>query len=219
MKKIILAAILLILTITCLASTGRAETSFSYSTGSPLWSYVAQGSGTVSPTDGWVFNLSASPDRSRIVIDMVKNVPGEEYQYWNLDMKNSNNTPLLEGSYLATRFPFQDPGMTGFVWGGNHRGNNTLTATIDILEINYTAGSGDVPTSLAMDFIQFEETWGDLSPSFETNKWASGSLRINSSIAPNVVPEPKVMELIIIGWLILAALIQSFRYVFSKVRI
>jgi hypothetical protein len=180
------------------------ETSFSYSTGPNQWSYIAQGAGTVSPSDGWVFSLSASPDRSRVVISMVKNVPGEEYQYWNLDMKNSNNTPLLKGSYLATRFPFQDPGMTGFVWDGNHRGNNTLTAIVNIQEIKYTTGGGDVPTSLAIDFIQFEETWGNLSPSLETNRWASGSLRFNSEIAPNVVPEPNTVGLLLVGVLIVS---------------
>jgi hypothetical protein len=151
---------------------------------------------------------------------MTKGIAGQQnYEWWTIDMLDSTGNPIDTGSYLGNRFAYEKPGVVGFSWIGNHRGNNTITAFIEVLEVVYPQEGGNVPTSLAMDFVQFEETWGDLSPSFETNKWASGSLRINSSIAPNVVPEPKVMELIIIGWLILAALIQSFRYVFGKVRI
>lgn len=192
-----------VIIITVLAQVCQAgETSFSYSTGSPLWSYIAQGSNSVSPTSDWVFSLLGSSNHDYLGLEITKNLPGDkDYQYWYIHLQNTNNSPLTNGSYVATRWPFQEPGVAGFSWSGNGRGNNTLTAIVQIMDIQ-NQENVEVPSSVAIDFTQFEETWDNLSPSLETNKWSAGSIRFNSSIAPSTVPEPNTVGLLLVGALI-----------------
>lgn len=173
---------------------------------------MAQGAGTVDPSDGWTFSLRGDPNhRNRLILDMTKGIPGQQgYEWWSIDMLDSTDNPIGTGSYIGNRFAYEKPGVVGFSWIGNHRGNNSLTAIVEILDIQYPE-SGDVPTSLAMDFTQFEETWGDLSPSLETNKWAKGSLRINSGIAPSAVPEPSTF-----GLLIMVVYLVSIAYIVRR---
>jgi hypothetical protein len=98
--------------------------------------------------------------------------------------------PLHVGLYTnAQRFPFNSPTKPGINISGNGRGNNTQTGWFNVLDIEYDA-AGDL-SKFAVDFKQFDES------SITTGLY--GSLRFNSSIAINPVPEPSTFALMVLG--------------------
>lgn len=112
--------------------------------------------------------------------------------YWNFSfaapsydpVTNTNDGQALQVGYYdrATRFPFNSPTRPGLDISGNGRSNNTLYGWFNVLEISYGA-TGQLE-SFAVDFRQYDEARGPNGPSLY------GSLRFNSDIAINPVPEP-----------------------------
>ncbi|GGX96885.1 PEP-CTERM sorting domain-containing protein [Massilia dura] len=97
---------------------------------------------------------------------------------------NTNDGQALQAGFYdrATRFPFNSPTRPGLDVSGNGRGNNRLYGWFNVLEISYGV-TGDLE-SFAVDFRQYDEANGPYGPSLY------GSLRFNSDIAINPVPEP-----------------------------
>jgi len=124
--------------------------------------------------------------------DQGANVLFDDGNYWSFDFAapsynastNTNDGNRLDIGFYdnATRFPFNSPTRPGMNFSGNGRGNNTLGAWFDVLEIEYDL-VGEV-ISLAVDFRQFDESEDMLGAS------TYGSLRINSSIALNYTGGP-----------------------------
>lgn len=110
---------------------------------------------------------------------------------------NTNNGQLLQlGLYQgAERFPFNSPTNPGMDISGNGRGDNTLSGWFNVLEIGYdTAGN---LSKFAVDFKQFDES--------STTIGLYGSLRFNSTIPINPVPEPATVALMAVGLAAIAA--------------
>jgi hypothetical protein len=110
---------------------------------------------------------------------------------------------ITKGAYTATRFPFNSENFAGFDWSGGSRVNNTLTAWFSVLEAEY---SGEGITALAVDFVQFEATWGQVDglSLAGDDRWAYGSFRYNSSVPidqnmTQFIPEPSAVILLSIG--------------------
>lgn len=58
--------------------------------------------------------------------------------WWYLDFAAPNNKSLTLGTYTgATRFPFQDPSVSGLDVSGDGRGCNTLTGSFEVKQISY----------------------------------------------------------------------------------
>lgn len=118
--------------------------------------------------------------------------------WWFLDFAPAAGETLAVGHYAnAMRFPFQEPGFAGLSFGGNGRGNNTLTGFFDILEITF-ADDGSL-AAFAADFTQYDE-------GFES-WWNHGAIRYNSSVAlpgaPTSVPQPAALALLAVAGLML----------------
>ena len=113
-------------------------------------------------------------------------------QNWSFDFAaptydpatNTNPGNLLQVGFYdqATRFPFNSPTRPGLNVSGNGRGNNTLGGWFNVLDIAY--GPSDSILRFAVDFRQFDESPSMTGPSLY------GSLRFNSAIPLNPVPEP-----------------------------
>lgn len=96
-----------------------------------------------------------------------------EYDYWTLDFQAPEGQTLEVGLYEnATRYPFQLGNAPGMDYSGNHRGCNNLYGEFEIHEIEF---EGDIPTKLAVDWVQYCESL-DSPP-------ARGVLRYNSSVS------------------------------------
>lgn len=130
--------------------------------------------------------------------DQGVSVTFDDGNYWSFDFAaptydpntntNSGND-LAVGFYdNATRFPFNSPTRPGLSFSGNGRGNNTLGGWFNLLDVAYD-GNGDVLT-FAVDFRQYDESESMTGPS------TYGSLRINSDIPVNPVPEPTSLLLL-----------------------
>jgi hypothetical protein len=110
--------------------------------------------------------------------------------------------PIHTGMYHgATRYPFNSPTKPGLSVFGNGRGNNTSNGWFDILSFGYDAATGDINT-LAVDFKQFDETTTESGPGLY------GSLRFNSSIAVNPVPEPETYAMLLAGLGLISAAVK-----------
>lgn len=172
-----------------------------YYTSSPA-SWVGQGETiTVTPADGFAFNVSRNFDNgvSFWINDFLTNPDFQQQRWWFVDFSAPFDATLLVGFYdHATRWPFQEPENPGLDFGGNGRGNNALTGFFEVLEALY-ADDGSV-LRFAADFTQFDEgiaAW-----------WNRGSIRFNSDIPLRTaqIPEPAtglvlLSALIAAGWL------------------
>ncbi|MET3133259.1 hypothetical protein AAKU55_003549 [Oxalobacteraceae bacterium GrIS 1.11] len=128
--------------------------------------------------------------------------------YWTFDFAapsynaatNTNGGQLLQvGLYNnAQRFPFNSPTKAGMDVSGNGRGDNTLSGWFRVLEIGYGA-NGDL-SRFAVDFRQFDENSHQSGPSLY------GSLRFNSNIAINPVPEPETYAMLLAGLALVAGI-------------
>jgi len=203
--KTIVTALLIISALTS-ATINGATTGFYYTTGPNQPSWVANGSGLIDRENGlWDFNEPQEQGADFEFISYVfsmSTIP-DNRQYWDIRIQIPGNSILGEGSFTANRFPFQDDPLAGFSWSGNHRGLNTLTAFFEILEIEYDPFDSSRITTIAFDFIQYEETWDNLDVSFADDRWAYGSYRFNSTMAlttsPRNIPEPSALSLALLG--------------------
>lgn len=162
-------------------------------------SYVGGGIGAPSVT--WVHGedgvFSGGPNYGSF--DRGVQISYQGSSYWTFEfaapsydpVTNTNDgQPLHVGLYTdAQRFPFNSPTKPGIDISGNGRGNNTETGWFDVLEIAYDA-AGNL-SKFAVDFKQFDES--------NTTAGLYGSLRFNSSIAINTVPEPGTSALMLLG--------------------
>ncbi|QDQ25045.1 PEP-CTERM sorting domain-containing protein [Chitinimonas arctica] len=105
--------------------------------------------------------------------------------------------PLKVGVYnYAQRFPFNSPTRPGMDISGSGRGNNTLSGWFKVLDVAY-GSNGDI-LKFAADFKQFGESSNSTGPALY------GSLRFNSNIAINPVPEPETYMMFGLGLATLA---------------
>lgn len=105
-------------------------------------------------------------------------------RYWVLQLAAPQGASLSVGSYTnATRLPFQETTAPGLDFSGNHRGNNRLTGSFNILESNV---ADDGTFSFAVDFLQYDEA--------SSNSWIKGAIRYNSEVPVNLTPEPIVVD-------------------------
>lgn len=169
-----------------------------YYTSSPT-SWVGHGETvTVTPADGFDFNVSRNFDNgvSFWINDFLTNPDFQQQRWWFVDFSAPFDSLLTVGFYdHATRWPFQDPENPGLAFGGNGRGNNTLTGYFEVLEAVY-ADDGSV-LRFAANFTQFDEGIEEW--------WNRGAVRFNSEIPLIVaqVPEPAT------GLLLAAALLAA----------
>lgn len=112
---------------------------------------------------------------------------------------NTNDgQPLAVGFYdNAQRLPFRSPTRPGLEVSGNGRGNNTLSGWFEVLEVSY--GADGALDRFAVDFRQYDESTSQTGPSLY------GSLRFNSTIAINPVPEPANSAMLLAGIAVLGA--------------
>lgn len=117
---------------------------------------------------------------------------------YNPVTNTNDGQPLHLGLYdRATRWPFNSPTRPGLDVSGTGRGNNTLYGWFNILELDYNATTGALD-AFAVDFRQYDEATGPNGPSLY------GSLRFNSDIAINPVPEPSTYAMMFGGLGVLA---------------
>jgi len=106
------------------------------------------------------------------------------WRSWDLRLAAPEGASLAVGSYSnATRSSFKDATAPGLDFSGNHRGNNRLTGSFNILESNV---ADDGTFSFAVDFLQYDEE--------STNAWIKGAIRYNSEVPINLTPEPIVVD-------------------------
>jgi len=106
------------------------------------------------------------------------------WRSWDLRLAAPEGASLTVGSYSnATRSSFKDATAPGLDFSGNHRGNNRLTGSFNILESNV---ADDGTFSFAVDFLQYDEE--------STNAWIKGAIRYNSEVPINLTPEPIVVD-------------------------
>ena len=182
MKNIIVVAILIVFGLIGEVSA-QTSSSFFYASGSNEPSYVAQGSDTVTPETGWTF-LKPKKDHkdfNAIRLGMFSKSDPANYKHWDICLQMPEDQPLKKGNYVAHRFPFQGKDYSGFEWSGNGRGLNTSTSYFDILEVQYSPVGKEI-VAIAVDFIQFEETWNKGDVDKNTDRWSYGSYRYNSSL-------------------------------------
>jgi len=169
-----------------------------YYTSSPT-SWVGQGETvTVTPTDGFDFFANPNFDNgvSLAINDWRTNPDFQKARWWFLDFAAPGDALLSVGFYdRAMRWPFQDRDRPGLAFGGNGRGNNTLTGFFEVFELVFDPNGSIL--RFAADFTQFDE-------GFEQS-WNRGAIRFNSDVPlfANTVPEPGTA-------LILAALLVAF---------
>jgi hypothetical protein len=106
------------------------------------------------------------------------------WRSWHLRLTAPEGASLAVGSYAnATLSSFKDATAPGLDFSGNHRGNNRLTGSFNILESNV---ADDGTFSFAVDFLQYDEE--------STNAWIKGAIRYNSEVPINLTPEPIVVD-------------------------
>lgn len=118
---------------------------------------------------------------------------------------NTNDGQFLEVQRYenATRFPFNSPTRPGLSVSGNGRGNNELSGWFNVLDVAYSP-EGEL-LRLAADFRQYDENLTQSGPSLY------GSLRFNSAIALNPVPEPSTTILLGLGVAMLGVMRRASR--------
>lgn len=102
---------------------------------------------------------------------------------WEIDFAAPSNAALTTGTYLgAARFPFQSGTQPGLSFDGQGRGDNTLSGSFTVLEIEY--GAGNTIVSFAADFIQYDEC--------DISSWNIGSIRYNTTVPLTTPPPPSI---------------------------
>jgi VCBS repeat-containing protein len=95
---------------------------------------------------GRTYNYGASDGSYTVTLDngnavSIKFVPGvNPSTAWELDFDAPNKAILTPGTYIgAVRYPFQGPGQPGISVSYSSRGNNTLTGTFTVYQVDYDA--------------------------------------------------------------------------------
>ena len=173
------------LTLPLAGSLQPAQAATSLSFLSSPYSYVGGGE-TVSagPDNGFDIGVYGDPFTMLSFSIAEPWTPEGLSRYWNLELAAPEGAILSVGSYAnATRWPFQETTAPGLTFSGNHRGNNRLTGSFNILESNV---ADDGTFSFAVDFLQYDEE--------STNAWIKGAIRYNSEVPVNLTPEPIVVD-------------------------
>ena len=148
------------------------------------YSWVGGGE-TVSagPANGFEIGVQGDPF-TMLEFRVIEPWTLEGWRWWYLRLAAPEGANLSVGSYAnATRWPFQETTAPGLDFSGNHRGNNRLTGSFNILESNV---ADDGTLSFAVDFLQYDEEI--------TNWWIKGAIRYNSEVPVNLTPEPIVVD-------------------------
>ena len=148
------------------------------------YSWVGGGE-TVSagPANGFEIGVQGDPF-TMLEFRVIEPWTLEGWRWWYLRLAAPEGASLSVGSYAnATRWPFQETTAPGLTFSGNHRGNNRLTGSFNILESNV---ADDGTFSFAVDFLQYDEE--------STNAWIKGAIRYNSEVPVNLTPEPIVVD-------------------------
>ena len=148
------------------------------------YSWVGGGE-TVSagPANGFEIGVQGDPF-TMLDFRVIEPWTPEGWRWWYLRLAAPEGANLSVGSYAnATRWPFQETTAPGLDFSGNHRGNNRLTGSFNILESNV---ADDGTFSFAVDFLQYDEE--------STNAWIKGAIRYNSEVPVNLTPEPIVVD-------------------------
>lgn len=169
----------------------RAEmTYFAYDSAPASWVGQGRTGYFVSPETGWTFSAGRNFDNG-VSFSIRRNdgPPPIDNYYWTLNLAAPFDALLVPGLYTdATRWPFQSPSSPGLDLAGNHRGNNTLTGSFEVLEAVY--GDGGRVERFSVNFTQYDEGRADW--------WIVGQLRYNAT-EPGAVPEPSSAVLALTG--------------------
>jgi hypothetical protein len=194
--KAIIAAVIAVAAHAAAAST-LANTATVFLNSDP-GSYV--GSGLGAPYVTWVHGVDGVFSAGPNYADYKRGVDIAYHgtDYWSFEFSapsydpvtNTNDGQALHvGLYTgAQRFPFNSPTRPGIDISGAGQGNNTETGWFNVLDIGYDE-AGELST-FAVDFKQFDEAG---------TAGLYGSLRYNSSIAINAVPEASTSALMLLG--------------------
>ena len=136
------------------------------------------------PDNGFDFGVLGDPS-SGLLFSIAKPWTSDpSFRYWNLDLAPAQGASLAVGSFAeATRSAFKDATDAGLEFSGNHRGNNRLTGSFNILESSFDV---DRVLSFAVDFLQYDDE--------SANRWIKGALRYNSDVPVSLIPEPIVID-------------------------
>lgn len=188
--RIVIATAVTFLSLPIIQTATGATTAFFYKPG-PAGSYIAQGTQEtiINGKEGWSLPIPAKTNTSSISIAMIE---GGYDQWWFMNIEAPKGQLLTTGIIPASRWPLQDPSIGGFSWHGNGRGLNTSTSWLNVLEFEYDSISGTV-VSLAVDAVQFEETWNSRDMNLNADKSAYVSYRYNSSVGINESPSAELL--------------------------
>jgi len=163
-------------------------------------SYVGGGDTvTITPAEGFEFYVFRNFDNGVgfYINDFATNPDFQQTQFWFVDFAAPFDAELTPGFYAgATRWPFQQPDQPGLSFGGNGRGNNTLTGFFEVFEAVFDQ-DGTV-LKFAADFTQYDEGIEEW--------WNRGAIRFNSEIPllASPVPEPASVLVLATGLMALA---------------
>jgi len=122
-------------------------------------------------------------------------------EFWTFDFAGPDQTLPVVGDYLnVTRFPFISPGHPEMDLDYNSHGANSVGGEFHVLDAVFDS-SGNLQ-KYAVDFIEYEN--GDVT------KWDAGSLRFNSDVPINPVPEPSTFALAALSAVALLAARRRF---------
>ncbi len=175
---------------------------------SPAGSYVTQNQTWVhlEGVNGNTFYTSSTyyPGDHTFWMQMLQ---GQSF-YWDVEIRAPYDTHLTIGSFVGTRFPFQEKFDMGVSVTGNGRGSNTSTSFTNVLEANYF---GENIVNFAADIFLFEETW-DVKEglNFSTDRALFASVRYNSHIPLTIavpIPEPGPTVFVIIAVIVIGVVV------------
>ncbi|MEI6553685.1 MAG: PEP-CTERM sorting domain-containing protein [bacterium] len=192
MKTTSIIAIAIALLSSIQLATGATTTAFFYKAGL-AGSYVAQNTpGTILDQNNWIFSTPGGINFSDHGIWLGVLKMGNPGTQWMIQIMAPQDGEINTGLFLANRWGMQDASISGFSWFGDGRGVNTSTTWFEISDFSYDINTNAV-TSLAVDAIQFEETWNKKDVNFNTDPCAYISYRFNSSVGINEAPSAALL--------------------------
>ncbi|MCK5918972.1 MAG: Ig-like domain-containing protein, partial [Cocleimonas sp.] len=138
-------------------------------------SYVAGGKSFKVMNDSFIFDAKRpygenSPNDLNFTLE--GNI-GFDAHRWSLNFAPIKGKPLEVGVYkFASRYPFQAVTQPGMSFSGDGRGNNTLSAHFEVLEVEFN--EADVLQRFAVNFLMFSGN--------QASKWTIGKIRYKSTI-------------------------------------
>lgn len=141
-------------------------------------SWVARGydNYTVTPANGWSFQVGRNFDNGITINLDGPPMPGTTVDYWRLNFAAPGDALLVPGHYAdLQRYPFQEANRPGLEFAGTGRLDNQAAGFFDVLEATY--GPAGQVLSFAANFTHYGETIA--------NNYAIAEIRYNAA-----VPEP-----------------------------